>query len=159
MTVAATEALTAANLWAELQNGPYASVIAPKITSGDDQGIANILNDKAGAHNGPVAHADMQASEVSAEVNWLEFDQGLTSGQKDTWNSIIAAQQVPIGSANVQSFFDLVFTVANCPNTRAALQALYTQTGSRSEVLFGTGVSVTAQQVNIARTTTGSGSF
>lgn len=152
-------ALNAANLWNEIQNGPYKTVLATHVTNGDDQGIANILNDPAGTSAGVVNHAPMQPGDVGKKIIWTEFYATLTADQRGTWDSMMNTGSVAIGEDGTQGFFDLVFTLAGCPNTRTAIQALYTQQGSRSEVAFGTGTSVTAQQVNIARTTSGAGSF
>lgn len=157
VVVAATKALNCANLWDEMQNGSLKTLIAPKITSGDDQGIANLLNSQSGTATGPVNHADMQSQDVSAVVNYTEYRGSVTANDMTTWQTILQGGNVKIGSANIQGFINAAF--ASCPVSLAALQALFTQTGARSEVLFGTGVFVTAQQVNIARTTSGTGTF
>lgn len=153
-TVAATEALTAANLWAEMQSGPYASQITA--LGAGDQAIANLLNDVNGAHNGPVKHAPIPTADFLAELQATELA-ALTSTQKLELQIETETGVVNIGAPSIQAWCAQTF--ANAPTSLAALTALATQTGSRSEVLFGQGVFVTAQQVNIARVNSGTVEF
>lgn len=140
-----------------IQNGPTTASLAAMVTAANWPGIANALNDKTITGSGPVAHANMQATDVAALVDWSEFDAQLTTNQKDTWQSIMVAQSVPIGVAGTQAFFDGAFTSAGCPNTRAALQAKYTQPGSLLEVECGTGVATSNIDVQYAMTGSGPG--
>lgn len=157
MTIAATIALTAANLWDEMQNGPYATQITA--LGAGDQAIANLLNDKNGTANGEVAHGDVQGNMLAGLLDYGEVRASISGNDALIWNGMIAASPVKIGSVNVQNFINAVFTQGSFPNCRAALQLYYTQTGSRTEVVFGTGESVTAQQVNIARVNSGTVEF
>lgn len=148
-----------ANLWTEMSTGPLEAAISAK--GADDQGIANLLNDKSDTATaaGLVNHADVQGGDLTGVVDYGEVRAAMSPNDVSIWNGLVAASPVKIGSSNVQNFIESVFLLANFPNSLPALRAFYTQRGSRLEVAFGTGQSVTAQQVYTARTTSGAGSF
>ena len=154
MTVAATEAYTAANLKIEINSGPYATTFSPMVTSQDWIDIAAKLNDVNGSANGPVYHADITGAQLLAAVNPTELS-ALSTNDKDTFKFYTNSADVVISDAALQTWLGATFTQLSQPLSHAALAALQTRTGSRAEVLFGAGTVVSANDVQFAMTGTG----
>lgn len=139
-------AFTQAALVAELENDPKSLGLEADVNNVGGPQIAVIrdkLNLKSGAGSEPVPALPIQPNEFKSLINAAEFD-GLTGLQLQQVEVQLTGM-VEIGAENIQDWIAICF--ANCPNTLAALQAAGTQTGSRAEVLFGTGFSVNDDQV------------
>lgn len=152
-TIAPTITLNSANLKTEMDSGPYQAVIAPLITSQDFVQIASILNDAAGAHAGPVRHADITGADlldaVTPDVSTL------TALQVSELQLYTSAASVHIGNDNVQAFLKTLFPQGNAPTANAAIDGMATRAGGRSEVLFGAGALVTPSMCQWAETGSG----
>lgn len=119
----------------EIDTDPATIGYAPLVTSGDDVGIANLLNQvRAGTS---ITKAFIPLEDVLAAIVKTEFD-SLTSAQKTVVDQFIRGTRIKSGDANMRATLGALFAAGT--TTRANLVALSTRTGSRAEVLFGEGI-------------------
>lgn len=143
-------AFTLAKLVTELNNDPKSlglpddvnNVLGPQIAV-----IRNKLNATTGDGAESVPSLPIQSSAFLDLIQFSELD-GLTSLQIEQLRLRATAQLVSIGNPDTQSWLAAVF--ANCPDSKAAMEAAGSRIGSRAEVLWGTGFSVSDNQVSDA---------
>ena len=129
-----------------------------------DSGIpAALLNDRNGKGAGPVPNDALNGSAILANIDPDEYinlgHADPVLGQGDPLDiqrlhvlltlGSIGGSGIALGYAKALAIFTKLLGVT-MPKTAANLQALSTRQGSRAEVLFGTGVSVSPEQVAAA---------
>ena len=140
-------------LVAELTNDPKSlgySVLVHAEGGAQIATLATLLNAKSGAGAEAVPSLPIQPSALLDLVSFDEFDQ-LTTLQLQQLQVRMAAGTIKIGDPAIQSWFGKLF--ANAATTKQALAAKATTTGSRAEVLFGTGFVVTENEISTATAT------
>lgn len=157
MTIAATEPFTAANLQSEINNGPFKTTFAPLVTSQDFVDIAKTLNDETNATGqGPVLAPPISGAALLAAIHAPDLN-NLSALQLQELQVYTSAASVNASDPAFQQFITSLFTQEQSTTTYNTLTGLgYAfKIGSRAEVLFGTGVTVTNNDVQFA--VTGSG--
>jgi hypothetical protein len=132
----------------ELQTDPQAIGYAPHVQAARDQVIADLLNLTRTGAAYQQFRGVVSAYEIINATDPAEWA-ALTAQEKQRYQTLTGAGQVDLSNANLRAMFSAMFA-ANT-TTRAALLAIATRTGSRAEVLFGPGVTVTAAQIGAAR--------
>lgn len=153
-TVAATTPFTLAALKAEIANAAsplfsaYQSHPNPATVAADEIAIAALLNDPTNAGKGPIPgdpitpavfRSCFEAADVLAITQAQNFAMFFQFGMTDNMD---------VGNPRKQAIIDAL--LAAYPNTLAQIQATYTKTGSRAEVLWGKGTIITDAQVQAA---------
>lgn len=140
-------------LQSEITTDPAALGYAGKT---DDQ-IAVLLNTigsgtAADGKSYTIFRNDIAAKEVVQAIESADFISGTILTQLLTSKLQILLSAVPIDAtlANVRANFMGIFNGASV-TTKNAMSALAQRNGSRAEVLFGTGVTLTATDIGIAR--------
>lgn len=135
----------------ELTTDPAHLGYGPLVKSGNDQGIATLLN---APNAGPVAISRTDnASFVSAFLPCLPAIAGLQDSAKKEmywkiWDAILAMPQITFSNPNVSGM--LAVAVADGIVTQEQAQSFLQRQGSRAEILFGAGVVVTTSDVSFA---------
>ncbi len=146
-------ALSGASLLAEIESGPLAATLASFVAAGNDQAVAAALNDPAGPSAGPLTLASRPRNEVVALLAPLAFvlatKDAATQGAWDrALDIILRADPIAVSGAAAQPLVD--GAVATGLLTTDQVAALQTRTGSRAELLWGAGVTVTVNDVSRA---------
>lgn len=116
----------------EINTDPTSIGYAPLVTSGDDAGIAALLNQvRAGTS---ITKSYIPLEDVLAAIVKTEFD-SLTTANKTVVDQFCRGTRIKSGEANMRTTMAALF--GSGTTTRANLIALSTRTGSRAEVLFG----------------------
>lgn len=150
---------TTAELTAEIQLGPHAATLAPLVTAGNDVAIAAFLNDKSGTGSGALTLSSIPRQRVLRVFLKVAIDLDLkAAAMKAKWDRILPfvrdMEDIP---ANVLEDV-LTLAVTDGLITTAKADNIRKRTGSRSEILWGEGVSVTPSDVSRAvRNDNGSG--
>ena len=122
-------ALDYAALKAEIQNDPAALGYAAHVTSGDDQGIADLLNAPKGGVT--VGRGTVAAHEVVDCIDGAEYA-ALSATAKEYLRMVVSAGTVHLGDGATRAALKTLFPVGV---TRTALIALADKTGSRADEL------------------------
>ena len=141
-------AMTKAALLAELQADPQTLGYAALVAANNDKALADLLNDKT--KGGAIDRVTVSASELQSCVVGSEY-LTLTADQKSLWQSILLAASdggVRMLNANIRAQALAVW--AGGTTTRTNLGAAQTRAGSRAEVLWGEGATVSYSDVGIA---------
>jgi len=138
-------AFTTAQLASEINSDPAALGYAAHVASGDDAGVAALLN---AATTTKVFRNDLATHEVLNAIVAADFA-ALTQLQVSKLALFFAGTTtVDATNANTRTIFLGVFT--GMANTVTALTALAQRNGSRAEVLWGVGTVITAANVSLA---------
>lgn len=114
----------------------------------DNAGDRDLLNLKRATVSIDVL--EVSSSEVVDAIEAGAWD-ALSAAEKEQLTFIITAQQVNMKAPNMRQIVSNMFPNSGATQaTRQALIAMQTRDGSRSEKLFGEGVSVTSAHVNEA---------
>ncbi|MFL6141664.1 MAG: hypothetical protein ACJ72N_07315 [Labedaea sp.] len=136
---------TPAQLTAELNGDPAALGYAVLVATGDDAGVAAILNAPTATN---VFRNNIGVHEVVAAIAPADFA-ALTVLQVAKLQLLFTGTTtIDATSANTRALFVGIF--AGMATSAASLTALASRPGSRAEVLFGTGTVVTASDVSLA---------
>ena len=141
-------AMTKAALLAELQADPQTLGYAALVAANNDKALADLLNDKT--KGGTIDRVTVSASELQSCVVGSEF-LTLTVAQQNLWNAVLSAAAdggVRMSNANIRAQALAVW--AGGTTTRSNLGAAQTRAGSRAEVLWGEGTTVSFADVGIA---------
>jgi hypothetical protein len=141
-------------LKAELDTDPLALGYAALVTAGDDPAICEILNAATGEGVGAVAMTDRTKGEfllaVAPAVLGLA---SLSDTLQRKWDRMLglltATDTVEVGHPGVSALLDVA--VIDGVLTADQKAAILTRPGSRAEVLFGPGVTVTPFDAGSAR--------
>lgn len=127
-----------AALKADLSTDPAGLGYAPLIASGDDVGLARLLNDPA--RGGPIARRWISAAELQGALDAAEFA-AMSATDAAKWQCILLATQdrLPVDTGHLKQQLLAMLPSATRPVSRANLIALQAKQGSRAEVLFGDG--------------------
>jgi len=135
------------SLRAEIESGPLAVELAPHVTAGSMQAIADILNRKDSCCQVDNFVTVFDLEEAVDPADWPQS--GADQWRRDLWRDILLSvgleEGINANATNLRAKVLLVFDPAT--NTRTNLMALQTRNGSRIEELFGVGVSVSHKQV------------
>lgn len=149
-------AINYTTLKTEITTDPKGYGYAASWTSGDDVTTANLLNQVRSTEQ--IAQSTLSWNALLAAIVPSEFQTIMsasesTLGQLRDWylNALGLAAHVDLSNGNIQAALSLIFPSASCPNTYAAIQALYTRNGSRAETLFGAGTVIQPSDIGIAR--------
>lgn len=139
----ATVPYTITALHNEIHNDP-AHLGYSTIGFGAIGGLQAAINSLTGAGSAPVPADPISGAKLLSIINANEIDT-LTIGQKQDLQLYTSAQSVNIGDPSFQDWILGVFTNGAAPISHAALSAAASRTGSRAEVLWGTGTNVSTQ--------------
>lgn len=147
-----------AALRAEITSDPLSLGYAPLVENGDDEAVVELLNDPAGKGAGSVAMSYRTKGEfllaIAPAVMGLS---ALSDDLQRKWDRMLglltATDVVQVGHPGVAGLLDLA--IADGVITSEQKVAILTRTGSRAEVLFGPGSTVTPFDVGTARNTEG----
>lgn len=134
-------------LRSELLSDPSGIGYSTALLRGDDNALVDLLN-TVGVGTvsvGTVFAISMQQCVVVSEYS------NLTATQRDLWNVLITTGVNGIAISNVTIRNQIAGVWGAGTTTRTNLLALVTRSAARSEVLFGEGVYVTANDCNKAR--------
>lgn len=112
-----------------------------------DDVIAGLLNDPA--NGATIWRTGIPMSDVYGAVDWAEFV-GLAATPREAFRLITSTEVLDADSANIQNALGQIFTSTDAPNSRAALMSLAQKQGSRAEVLWGDGTTISASEVGRA---------
>lgn len=135
-------------LKAELDTDPSTLDYAPHMASGDNRALVALLNEPHPADQ--VDRGVVPAHEVITATDAGEWA-ALTDAERSRYDTITGAGRVDASATNVRAAFAAMFTLGNGPITRAALLAIGTRDGSRTEALFGAGERASLDDVRKAR--------
>ena len=136
MSVIISELLT------EIQTDPMTLGLAGM----DDGGISRLLN-AIGGSSETIEVTSLDAATVQRAVIGSEFI-NLSTAQQNLWLAILSVGTIAVKDPNIRA---QVVAVWGAPTvTRTNLIALQSRSASRSEVLWGEGVSVSVSDVAIA---------
>jgi hypothetical protein len=137
---------TQAQLQTELSTDPKSLGYATKIAASDWQGCADLINALTGAGAATINVKTVDTLTLQEAVVGSEAA-ALTPAQSALWAALLltAEGNVPVGNSNIQSQALAVW--ASTTTTRANLIALLTRVGSRAEVLWGQGTTVSENDV------------
>ena len=139
-------AMDHAALATELQTDPTGIGYTP--ASGDDQAQVDLIETVVAGSSLTVA--TITAAVAQQAIVATEY-MALSAARRALWGAILTAGLnggIPVFHANIRA--QVLEVWADGSTTRANLGALQTQDGTRSEVLFGTGVVTTVRDVAIA---------
>lgn len=137
-------AFTLASLASEITTDPQAIGYAGKT----DQAVADLLNRTSGTGTASVFRNDIKPAEIVAAIVAADFA-ALTAVQLAKLQLMLLPGILDATVANTRTIFLGIFS--GMTNTINALTSLASRTGSRAEVLWGTGIAITAQQVGQSR--------
>src|SRR5437588_11027519 len=120
--------------------------VTPKV-NGNDQAVANLLNALTGPGAASIFRNDIQAKEIINAIVAADFA-ALTALQLQKLQVMTAQGVLDATVANIRTIFLAIFS--GMTNTVNALTTLASRTGSRAEVLFGTGTVITPTDVSFA---------
>lgn len=140
-------AIDRAALKSEITTDPAALGYAALVAAGDDAGVAAALNlARAGTayqqYRGPLPA--YQVVNATDPADWA----ALTAQEKQRYQTLTGAGQVDTSNANLRAMFSAMFPAGS--TTRANLTNLALRQGSRAEVLFGPGTTITHADVAAA---------
>lgn len=136
-----------AALKAELTNDPSALGYAASLTDGDHGTPTTLLNQVRAGAPYQVDRETVPTYILFASVDATEFA-ALTQLQLLQLSAILSAQQVDLSKASIRTMLGAIFPVSG--PTRTALIALAKRQGSRAEVLFGMGTTLSHQHISQA---------
>lgn len=136
-----------AQLKSELATDPQALGYAAAFAAGDHGTPASLINlVRAGAAY-QVDRELIPAHMLFASVDATEFA-ALTTLQLTQLSAILASGQIDLSKANIRTMLSAIFPSGG--PTRTALIALAKRQGSRAEVLFGPGTTLSNQHISQA---------
>lgn len=142
-----------AALAAELKADPLALGYADAIRAGNDQAVADLLNDRAGKGAAPVALASVTRAQFLAGIlPAILALAGKDDATQRKWDRIIGAaaavDSVIVADPNIAAVYQMAIGdgLLSADQVAAATNRL----GSRAEVLFGADAAVTTSDVSFA---------
>lgn len=142
---------TTAQLTAEIQLGPHAATLAPFVTAKNDAAITDFLNDRAGAGAGVITLDSIPRQRILRAFLKVAIDlEAKTAALKLKWDRILpfVRDMEDTPTAVINDVLNLAVTDGLL--TQAKVDNIRTRNGSRCEVLWGDGVSVTTADVSRA---------
>jgi hypothetical protein len=137
----------------DIQSGPFAATLAPMVTAGNDQGIADLYNKATGVSSGSVVVVFMSRSDFLMGFAPALFSlPTLTNAIQTKWDRILRfigslEGIIKVSSGGVQNL--LTQAVTDNVLTQNQVNGISNKTGSRAEILFGDGTVLTS--IDIAR--------
>lgn len=135
----------------EIQNDPLTLGYAAQIAIGSDQGVANLLNALTGPGAASVFINNVTVQQLILALQSLS-DWDLLTASGATYNSIqllTLIEPLDCTQTNIQTLLTHVFAGLSAAS-KTALTAAVKRTGSRAEILFGTGTILVASDVSFA---------
>lgn len=148
-TPAPTVPYSDAALVAELQNDPVHMGYAPLLNAAQgpqEALLVALINSDASPGSGTVKGDPVSGTDLVALLDPTELN-ALSSANFDQINLLLRLPVVPIGDPKFQSWLTGIWSAGNCPNSNSVIVAKSTRTGSRAEVLWGTGVDISDAQM------------
>lgn len=136
-------AIDYAALKTEIQTDPKALGFAALVTAGNDQGIADKLN-QVGASGETIGSGVIPTWRIINATDPTEWA-ALTAQEKQRYQTLTGAGLLDTSNTNVRTAFTSMFAVGTA--TRTALNGLTTRSAARAEVLFGAGTVITSADV------------
>lgn len=133
-------------LASEITNDPASMGYAALKEAAKDQAIADLLNSLTSPGAAAVFRNDVSSQEFLNCITTTDFA-ALTQANAIKLQMVLQPGRLDATNANLRAAALALFSGA----TLTAMQAVVQRTGSRAEVLWGTGFVVTAQQVGAAR--------
>ncbi len=139
---------TPVEIAAELANDPQNLGYAALVAVADDQAVAALLNRVSGQGSGSVFRKDIAPYEIMRAIVAADAA-NLTALQCAKLQLMMLGNNLDATVTNTRTIFLGIFT--GMAGTITALTTVVSRTGSRAEVLWGTGTVITPQQVSGAR--------
>lgn len=139
-------AFSIAALHTELTTDPVSMGYATLLQKANDQAVADLLNSLTSPGAASVFRTDVRAQEFLNCITTADFS-ALNQLNTSKLQMVLGPGVLDATNANLRAAVQALFTGA----TLTAMQAVCSRTGSRAEVLWGTGIVVTAAQVGAAR--------
>lgn len=138
-----------AALAAEITNDPLAIGYKTGSVWNGDQEIADLLN----AKNYTVNHKKVDTGDIRGVTTFDAFD-GLTAAEEAWFSWLTQNGEIPVNTDTLKNLAGIGGTskwgVADRATMEPRMQALMQFTGSRAEVLWGEGATISASQVGQA---------
>jgi hypothetical protein len=134
-------------LKSELQNDPNSYGYAPFMTSGNDTQLANMLNEVRGSIS---VFIPVSLTQIVNCISVLAEWNALTALQLQRLQFIAVNGYIDTASLAMRTVVTDIFSAAS-QTTKNNLAAAAQRTGSRAEQLFGTGTSITHEDIVKAR--------
>lgn len=137
-----------AALRAEIRTGPHAAALAAHVTSGNDAAIASFLNDRNATGSAAITLNTIPRQRILRVFLKVAIDlDAKTAALKSKWDRILPfvrdMEDTPIGVINDV----LNLAVTDGLLTAARADSIRQRQGSRAEVLWGEGLSITPEHV------------
>lgn len=142
---------TTAQLTAEIQLGPHATTLAPFVTAKNDAAITDFLNDRAGAGAGVITLDSIPRQRILRAFLKVAINlDAEVAAKKSKWDRILpfVRDMEDTPTAVINDVLNLAVTDGLL--TQVKVDNIRTRNGSRCEVLWGDGVSVTTADVSRA---------
>lgn len=143
-------------LKAELVNDPRGYGYAPKIASGDIEGVRTILHAVRDGTNTPPAikvnNTSVDTGKIRAAITFEAFD-GLVTASQAWFNWLTANGTISVNDhllqklAGIPTATGAIWAVGDRTAMNAAMELLMRRFGHRAEELFGAGVTVTEGEI------------
>jgi len=143
-------AMTKAALYTELTTDPQSLGYASLVASNSDKALADLLNDKT--KGGNIDRVRITSSELQSCVIATEGI-ALSVAQATLWSHLLIAAAdggVLMSDSQIRNQIQQVFTASGAGTTRAKINNAQQRAGSRAEVLWGEGASVSHGDVSNA---------
>lgn len=144
--------MTPALIKAEIQTGPHAATLATFVTTGNDVAIAAFLNDPNGAGKGLVTLTGLDKQTLLRTLLPVTVVlAGKTAAIQAKWDRLLDMVKFmeSIPPADINDLLALAVTEGLL--TQAKVDGLKTRIGSRAEVLWGAGRTVSPTDISESR--------
>jgi hypothetical protein len=142
-------AINYTDLRTELLTDPQSLGYAQYVSSGNDVALADLLNEKRAGVAYKIDRETVKAYEIFESVDKDELF-ALSNANNTKFQLILGMQDINLKGANTRASLGAIFGTGNAPLSRTAIISLQKRNGSRAEVLFGDGTSITISDISFA---------
>lgn len=114
-----------------------------------DQVIADLLNSTTSSGAQTITRRLVSQKEIVSSIHLAEFE-AISEARHRYLNTVMRGEVIDATETPVFQALNTIFNNTDMPDSRAVLLARLQRTGSRAEVLWGEGVTITASQVGHA---------
>lgn len=131
-------------LLSEIQNDPQSIGYAAYVSAGNDVMVATLLNQIRAGGAYQIYRGVIDSYEVINNTAPSEWS-ALTAAEKQRYQTITGAAKVDTANINVRSNFVSMFSGGSL--TRTSLSNMAQRQGSRAEILWGAGITVSSNDI------------
>ncbi len=135
-------------LKSELTADPLTLGYAPFVSGGNDTALVGLLNAVGAGANFAIFNPSIGLATLIANIAPADFA-ALTALQLQQLQLLLAVGQLDLTQSNIRAIVTAIFA-GSTTATKNAMTALAKRQGSRCEVLFGAGSSVSTRDIAVA---------